>query len=173
MKVLRLQRRFNPFTKPYQTFFSHIMETDEDATKSFLDAARAGEIDVVSELVSIAHKNGTDNVERFLACRDQLSGNTALHLASANGHIDIVTFLLDNGSPINSTNESGSTALHYAALTGQLHVVRALLSAGALAVVENNFGRTALDEAQGACQSSVADYLMGFVENNSTIKDLE
>ncbi|CAJ0839475.1 12303_t:CDS:2 [Entrophospora sp. SA101] len=67
-------------------------------------------------------------------------GNTALHMASANGHIEIVKFIIDTicssstnddfsiGTLINSQNNSGNTPLHWSALNGHLDVVEILLN---------------------------------------------
>ncbi|VDI74649.1 Hypothetical predicted protein [Mytilus galloprovincialis] len=39
---------------------------------------------------------------------------TALHLASSNGHKEVVTILLDHDAELNAKNTNGSTALHWA-----------------------------------------------------------
>ena len=55
-------------------------------------------------------------------------------MASANGHADIVKYLISlNPSPahMNALNETGNTPLHWAALNGQLEVVKALIASGA------------------------------------------
>ena len=40
--------------------------------------------------------------------------NTALHLASQNGHTETVTALLEKGADLNATSGSGKTAFHIA-----------------------------------------------------------
>lgn len=50
-----------------------------------------------------------------------------MHLASANGHADIVEFLIKKGALIDSVDGSSSTALHMAACRGQDEVVGVLL----------------------------------------------
>lgn len=58
-----------------------------------------------------------------------LSNTTALHTAAAQGHIEIVNFLLDKGSNLITISKSnGKTALHSAARNGHVEVVRALLN---------------------------------------------
>ena len=54
-----------------------------------------------------------------------MSMNTALHMSSGNGHIEIVKMLLKDQSRINinTLNDSGNTALHYAALNGKKDIV--------------------------------------------------
>lgn len=39
-------------------------------------------------------------------------GNTALHVASFNGHHDCIMTLLDHGSDLNQKDNDGLTALH-------------------------------------------------------------
>ena len=71
-------------------------------------------------------------------------GETALHLAAANGHLNIVNTLLDNGSDINAQNKHGETALHLAAANGHLNIVNTLLDNGSDINAQNKHGDTAL-----------------------------
>ncbi|MHC4661446.1 MAG: ankyrin repeat domain-containing protein [Planctomycetota bacterium] len=41
------------------------------------------------------------------------SGQTALHAAAANGHLEMVEYLIENGADVNITDEDGDTPLHY------------------------------------------------------------
>nr|CAG8500474.1 8025_t:CDS:2 [Entrophospora candida] len=80
--------------------------------------------------------------EALLCARYDEFGNTALHMASANGHIEIVKFIIESicssstnddfsiGTLINSQNNSGNTPLHWSALNGHLDVVEILLNHG-------------------------------------------
>ncbi|XP_041076668.1 LOW QUALITY PROTEIN: caskin-2-like [Polyodon spathula] len=70
--------------------------------------------------------------------------NTPLHLASRNGHKDIIRLLLKAGIDINRTTKSG-TALHEAALYGKTEVVRLLLDAGIDVNIRNTYSQTSLD----------------------------
>ncbi|TMW55228.1 hypothetical protein Poli38472_013119 [Pythium oligandrum] len=71
---------------------------------------------------------------------------TALHLASANGHVKAVEVLLDQGADVfDRKNRNRMTALHYAAINGHVRVVKQLLATSSDNVdVENNIGQTAL-----------------------------
>ncbi|CAB3399571.1 unnamed protein product [Caenorhabditis bovis] len=72
---------------------------------------------------------------------------SALHLAAKNGHVQIVSRLLENGWPINRVNETGS-ALHCAAGFGKSQVVRFLLRAGINTNLTNAQGQTAFEFAK-------------------------
>lgn len=117
----------------------------------------------------IARYTGESNpLSRFLravlAATDDLSGNTALHLCCANGHIDLVRLLLRHQAPIDATNYSGSTPLHYASVTGQLDVVQELLEREAEPVIGNKYGRTALDEAENSKHEDIVACLQARME---------
>ena len=74
-----------------------------------LYSARCGESEGIEECLQMKVAINYQNEDM---------GNAAIHLASANGHADAVTLLLNNGASINLTNKSGNTALHWACLCG-------------------------------------------------------
>jgi ankyrin repeat protein len=64
------------------------------------------------------------------------TGQTALHPAAANAHVDVVNALLTQGADVKQSQVdagayTGMTALHWAAIRGDLNVMNALLRAGA------------------------------------------
>lgn len=64
--------------------------------------------------------------ETHLMDRDR----SALHLASAHGHADIVAALLSAGAPPDATDAGGRTALHFACANGHTQVAEQLMDAG-------------------------------------------
>ncbi|KAF8429160.1 ankyrin repeat protein, partial [Tirmania nivea] len=81
-------------------------------------AAEEGHSQIVQKLVH----SGTDANVR------DMEGMTALHRASANGHVDIVRFLACvPGIIVSSPDANHSTALHLAAHSGHARVVALLL----------------------------------------------
>lgn len=72
-------------------------------------------------------------------------GNTALHMAAANGHVAICACLLEAGALTDTKNTAGNTPLHWAALNGHLDVCSLLLERGASAFETNEAGQLALD----------------------------
>lgn len=55
----------------------------------------------------------------------------AIHLASKDGHVEVVRELLDRGAAIDAATKKGNTALHIASLAGQEAVVKLLVQNGA------------------------------------------
>lgn len=91
-----------------------------------------------------------------LLCRDSL-GNTCLHLAVRNKHVDTGAALLvgaaatgdaQKSALVNAANGSGATALIWAATLGVPEFVQLLLAHGADASLTNGEGKTALDKAK-------------------------
>ena len=112
-----------------------------------LMSARGGDLDAVKECLAEDVPINHQDVEM---------GNSALHLACANGHKEVVEFLLDAGADINSLNKSKNTPLHWAALLGRLEVVKLLCDWHTLkpdsgmkadASLKNVFGRIPMEEA--------------------------
>ena len=98
-----------------------------------------------------------------------------LHFAAIRGlpdRIDVLSYLLDKGAPINSVMYEHSvdsyeqeklsglgTPLHSAAATGCLEMVDMLLSSGANPLTENSRGKLAIEEAEYHGWNKVADRL--------------
>ena len=112
---------------------------------------------------------------------DPSTGNSALHMASANGHVEIINYILSllsdpnpnldleqeaegGGSKkelLNMQNKAGNTALHYASLNGHLSAVKTLVTAGVNPSVQNSAGHEAAFEAERAEKVEVAEFLLG------------
>ena len=86
-------------------------------------------------------------------------GNTALHLASYWGRIDIVRLLLTEGADITIAANDGMTALHLASRNGHLDIVRLLLTEGADITIADSDGMTALHRASMYGNIDVANCL--------------
>lgn len=72
--------------------------------------------------------------------RDGGNGNTCLHIASQNGHFDMVKLLLSRGADVDAVNNGGQTALHMA-VSYEIDDVRDyLLSKGADDSIKNEAG---------------------------------
>jgi len=80
----------------------------------------------------------------FLNLRDH-AGDTALHLAAAQGHNEVVEHLLSRGIEMEIRNFAGRTALHLACLNCNLDCIKTLVEAGANARMRDKEGRRPLD----------------------------
>ncbi|KAL7827937.1 hypothetical protein AOLI_G00310890 [Acnodon oligacanthus] len=111
-----------------------------------------------------------------LLVRDS-GGQSALHLASQNGHSEIVSFILQHGSKLIldlTEKETGDTAMHKAAQQRRHDVCRRLVEAGASTNKVNFLGKTPKDCAQEAGDSELASYLDSQLSEQSTAReDLE
>jgi ankyrin repeat protein len=86
----------------------------------FLDAANDGALDSIKNLF---HQHGCSIVEAVDA-----HGQNALHYAAANGHLEIVRFLLTMaGANLEATSNDGFTPLYFACWNGHLEVVKYLV----------------------------------------------
>ena len=85
---------------------------------------------------------------------------TLLHLASRDGHEDVIKFLLANGSDVNAVDKNEWTALHLAAQSGHEKVIEFLLANGSdvNAVDKNEW--TALHLAAQSGHEKVIEFLL-------------
>jgi integrin-linked kinase len=74
-----------------------------------------------------------------------MGDDTALHLACAHGHREIVQRLLTRKADVNAVNEHGNSALHYAAFWGYESICADLIAAGALITFCNKYDETPAD----------------------------
>ncbi|KAL7083260.1 hypothetical protein ACP275_14G150000 [Erythranthe tilingii] len=114
---------------------------------AFLEAARYDDIDDVTSIASAGVPLDSKDLE----------GRTALHMASANGHLHIVDYLIRNGADVNACNTEKNTPLHWACLNGHIEVVKRLILAGACISNLNSYERTPMDEAVSRGKMDVMD----------------
>ncbi|CAE6354436.1 unnamed protein product [Rhizoctonia solani] len=123
-------------------------------------SCRYGDIDDVRLFVD---KFG---VEAAASARDE-NGNTVLHMVCANGHDDILTYLLPLLPPtlLSQPNNSKSTPLHWAATNKHLSIVQKLAGAQpSLIDIKNAAGRTPLGEAELVEWDEGAQWMVGAME---------
>ena len=99
-------------------------------------AAKNGCRQVLDELLAA----GCDQVNQVT----EPSGFTALHLASQQGNVELVTALCQNDADVNFLNQRKDSALAYAASSGHLEVVKFLCKHGAEVNRGNRKGETPL-----------------------------
>ena len=76
------------------------------------------------------------------------SGNTALHMAAANGNVSCL-IILKKFNAIHKTNENGNTPTHWAAQNGQKEALKYLMEeySDIDVLAQNEFGRSVITEA--------------------------
>jgi ankyrin repeat protein len=87
-------------------------------------------------------------------------GETALHLACAQGRTDLVQTLLSKGVDVNAANYNNQTPLHIAAEHGHLQIVELLVPRVADVNVADIAGKTALQLATEFGHTEIVTYLL-------------
>lgn len=152
----------------------------EDQDAIILDA-RCGDLQALQETFTTLIDPCT-----ITECRDSESGSTALHAAAANGHTDVVRYLLGLVSSannegdgkvcsfVNATNTLGNTALHWAALNGQLETVQLLCEQyKADPFIRNKFNHDAIFEAEHSGKEEVENYFLKQFDMDPNDNDIE
>ena len=99
-------------------------------------------------------------LEAKLANHKGVFGYTPLHEATANGHSDILDYLLSRqGGTVNCRANSGYTPLHLAASSGHVECVKVLLKHNADITVKDEFGKTPKQTAELSSKGSIVRLL--------------
>ena len=85
---------------------------------------------------------------------------TALWVAAAKGHFDVVRFLIEQNAEVDGRTSSNSTPLRAAAFDGHLRIVRCLVENGADVNARNHYNNTPLMIACCEGHLDVASYLI-------------
>ncbi|KAG6402698.1 hypothetical protein SASPL_134902 [Salvia splendens] len=141
----------------------------QDATAETVDALlEAARYDDMDDLMSIASagvsldskdSEGRTGFRLFSLSSDFVCScnAAALHMASANGHLDIVDYLVRNGVDVNACNVEKNTPLHWASLNGHIEVVKRLILSGAEISPLNSHEKSPIDEALSRGKLDVID----------------
>lgn len=84
---------------------------------------------------------------------------TALLEATAQGNVEVMSFLINEGADVNAVDKDGWTALMGATVQGHLDSLKLLLEHGASVNAKNNSGETALVMATRLKYSEITDHL--------------
>lgn len=125
-----------------------------------IQASRLNKVEVVEELLILGTNPNVCNVEGF----------TSLHLASGEGHKEVVECLLRHGAKINlAGGHHLKTPLHVAVEENRRNVVESLLNFGADAISKDYSGVTPLMSAIASRNDKVAMLLI----QRATVEELE
>jgi predicted nicotinamide N-methyase len=136
--------------------------SEQEAKEEWLECARFGELDSIRALAA--------RFPTLVEHADINSGNTALHMAAANGHVSVAKLLISNNH-IFTKNQSGNTPLHWAASNGQAEMVEFLTHQDKIDIDvldKNTFGRSALTEG---FQSEKEGVVTALLEHDSATEE--
>jgi ankyrin repeat protein len=115
------------------------------------EAARDGDLKTVESLL----KDHPD----LVSSKDEKYGQTPLHIAAFNDHLDVAKLLLANKADVNTKANNGSTALHLAAAKGNKDMVELLLASKADINAVDNDGWSPLHTAVTWGHKDIEDLL--------------
>jgi len=121
---------------------SNVFCADDDAIKKWLEKQpiKAGEKTTERVLTNITVRNLRDNREEETVFA--YSGTTLMHLAAADGRVDVMKWLMAQGEDINSKADHKEMPMYWAAMRGCLETMKWLKEQGADINAENGEGLT-------------------------------
>ena len=133
------------------------------------------DVDVQRKFHSMCRWNKPrDEVQAFVdahpGCQnsqDSGNGNYPIHIATQNGHVDLVKHLIEMPVDVNLQNGTGTTALHMAKAYDYFWCARLLLNSGADPAIKNNDGHQAQHGIEGEQTSDYIDYVPALTSAHS------
>ena len=117
----------------------------------------AAEYNQLKCLKTLVKTNSID----WLMRRNDRWDNTAIHIASSSGNLDIVIALIEAGAQIDNKNEDEQTPVHLAAKHGQLKVLKYILGHDRYSVNDEDFeSQTALHLASSGGHHDIVQELI-------------
>ncbi|DAZ97381.1 TPA: hypothetical protein N0F65_003404 [Lagenidium giganteum] len=134
-------------------------------TEVVLQSARSGDLEAMVAVLE-EHKALADQLANYA---QEGTGNTPLHMACANGHLECAKELLNRGA-LHVPNASGNYPLHWAVQNKHLKLVRLLLEAvpDIDVLAQNGFGRGCVTEA---FQCEDTEILAALLEHKSATEE--
>ena len=130
----------------------------DDLATPLIVAARDGNLYIMKFLLRYGaniEARGTINIDGLV-----VEDCTALWVAAAKGHFDVVRFLIEQNAEVDGRTSSNSTPLRAAAFDGYLDIVRCLVENGADVNARNHYNNTPLMIACCEGHLDVASYLI-------------
>lgn len=124
---------------------------------------------MTQEWKAAVQRGSLDELERLAAAGADIDardahGQTALMLATVDGHADVVEWLVGRGAMLDHTAKYGLSALMLGVINGHVDIVRTLVRAGANLTLNGTgapgfAGKTALDLAVGRGDQDMVNIL--------------
>jgi len=138
--------------------------SDEFDFEEFVVCARYGELEDMKAMMDNYLESHPDANKCELASKKNAYGSTALHMAAANGHLDIMEYLINEcmltKKELEIKNEEGNTPLHWAALNGFFEGVKLLMSSGASGNIKNNADKEPGYYAELKGHQNIVNYIL-------------
>jgi len=133
----------------------------QEATSEMLLCARYGEDDDLLNLLDATFPDATSSSISINSI-DPSSGNTALHLACANGHMSTVTLLLSRDGIEHLPNDSLNFPLHWAAMNAKPDIAQLLIDKfpDLDVLAQNSSGKSVLSEGFNAENTDLLKILL-------------
>jgi len=111
-----------------------INHADENGMTPLMWSSAYGQVPTAAMLLRAGSLHSTKGLE----------GETAIHLAAAGGHTEIIRLLLSAGAAVNEIDDNYNTPLMYAAFSNHAHALNELLNHSADLTLSNLNDDTAL-----------------------------
>ncbi|XP_007894883.1 poly [ADP-ribose] polymerase tankyrase-2 isoform X1 [Callorhinchus milii] len=122
-----------------------------DVDRQLLEAAKAGDLDVVKRLCTLQNVN----------CRDvEGRQSTPLHFAAGYNRVSVVEYLLQHGADVHAKDKGGLVPLHNACSYGHYEVAELLVKHGAVVNVADLWKFTPLHEAAAKGKYEICKLLL-------------
>uniref|UniRef100_A0ABM5G180 Poly [ADP-ribose] polymerase n=1 Tax=Pogona vitticeps TaxID=103695 RepID=A0ABM5G180_9SAUR len=124
---------------------------NSEADRQLLEAAKAGDMDMVKKLCTVQSVN----------CRD-IEGrqSTPLHFAAGYNRVSVVEYLLQHGADVHAKDKGGLVPLHNACSYGHYEVAELLVKHGAVVNVADLWKFTPLHEAAAKGKYEICKLLL-------------
>ncbi|KAK6896655.1 Ankyrin repeat-containing protein YAR1 [Candida tropicalis] len=126
--------------------------------------SRVGDLETLKEIFDLEK---LITPKTLTVIKDDITSSTPLHMAAANGHLDVIKYLLslvdkdDVKEFLEAKNDNGNTALHWASYNGHLEVVQYLVEEfEADPFIKNNSGHDSIFEAESNGKTEVENWYL-------------
>ena len=135
------------------------MAQQHQLNTAFLNAVRENNLPEVNALLQLGANVNYRDIEQ------EGIGESALHIAAANGNLDIVNSIIGRNPNIDIADNFGETPLHIASKNGRTDVITALINAGANVNSVNFITETPLHLA--ALKNDSLDVIHKLIDNGA------